>query len=360
MEKKSGERHIGAWFYVVLFWAVCMIPSVGTLFYHTELAENRELSKAPLLQTEDGRWNKDYFQELQTYVSEHFAFRGELVTADSMVRYKLFHTSCDDQVVIGRDGWLFFSETLADYMGITMMDSEIDQIVGRLSEVCKYIEGQGKQPLIVIVPNKNQIYPEYMPTRFGGKTEQNNRGLLQAKMQVNNVPYVDAYRILLEGKAEDELYLHEDTHWNNTGARLVLNGIYEAYGLADRYELTGYQIEESHSPDLYAILFPAEEHFEVQRIYEDGKSYQYIGRMHSVDDMKICTSAEDGNGKSILVYRDSFGRALIPYMGGTFDHVTFNRSTPYDLSLVQSVECDYVLIEIVERNLKDLGQIQIP
>ena len=199
-----------------------------------------------------------------------------------------------------------------------------------------------------------------MPMRFGSKAEQSNLMLLQEKLLQVGVPYVDAYHILLEGKTKDEMYLHEDTHWNNTGARLVLNEIYEAYGLADCYELTGYQIEESHSPDLYAILFPTEEHFEAQRIYEDGKGYRYIGKMHSVDDMKICTSAEDGNGKSILVYRDSFGRALIPYMGGTFDHVTFNRSTPYDLSLVEATECDYVLIEIVERNLKDLGEIQIP
>lgn len=360
MTKKWEEKQIGTWFYVILFWVLCLIPSVGMLFYRSELAENRELSKVPSPWTEDGGWNSEYFEELQTYVSEHFAFRGELVTADSVIKYKLLHTPSDDQVVIGKEGWLFFGETLADYVGVTMTDSELDQTVSKIQEVCDYIISLGKQPLLVIVPNKNQIYPEYMPARFGSKAEQNNLTLLQEKLQRAGVPYVDAYHLLLQGKTEDELYLHEDTHWNNTGARLVLNGIYEAYGLTDRYELAGYQIEESHSPDLYAILFPAEAHFEAQRIYEDGRSYQYIGRMHSVDDMKIRTAADDGNGKSILVYRDSFGRALIPYMGGTFDSVTFNRSTPYDLSLVETTECDYVLIEIVGRNLADLGQIQLP
>ncbi|MDE6055584.1 MAG: hypothetical protein K2G55_17920 [Lachnospiraceae bacterium] len=353
------RKNIGKWIYAILFFVVCMIHSVGMLFYHSELAENRTLSEKPVFWAEEG-WNRDYFQELQTYVSEHFAFRSELVAADSMIKYKLFHTPSDDQVVIGKEDWLFFGETLSDYAGVTMTDSELDQIASKMTEVCDYIESQGKKPLFVIVPNKNQIYPEYMPMRFGNKAEQSNLTLLQEKLLQAGIPYVDAYHILLEGKIEDEMYLHEDTHWNNTGARLVLNEIYKVYGLTDRYELTVYQIEESHSPDLYAILFPAVEHFEAQRIYKDGKSYQYIGRMHSVDDLKIRTAAEDGNGKSILVYRDSFGRALIPYMGGTFDNVTFNRSTPYDLSLVKDTECDYVLIEIVERNLADLGQIQIP
>ena len=354
------RENTAAWIFVTAFFMLCIIPSVGMLFYHSQLAENRVLSEKPVLQTVEGAWNRDYFEDLQTYVAEHFAFRAELVAADSMIKYKLFQTPCDDQVVIGKDGWLFFGETLADYAGVTLNDGELDQIVKKMSEVCDYIQNQGKQPLFVIVPNKNQIYSEYMPVRFGSKAQQNNLILLQERMSEAGVPYVDARRILLDQKASDELYLHEDTHWNNTGARLVLNEIYRLYGLSDNYPLMGYTIEESHSPDLYNILFPQTQHCEVQRIYDDGKSYDYIGRLHSLDDITIRTQSADGNGKTILVYRDSFGRALIPYMGGTFVNATFNRSTPYDLSFVADTDCDYVLIEIVERNLSDLGGIEIP
>lgn len=354
------REHAVAWIFVTIFFVLCFIPSVGMLFYHSQLAENRVLSEKPVVRTADGAWNRDYFQELQTYVAEHFAFRGELVAADSMIKYKLFQSPCDDQVVIGKDGWLFFGETLADYAGVTLSDKELDQIVKKMSEVADYIQNQGKQPLFVIVPNKNQIYPEYMPMRFGSKKETSNLTLLQERMSESSVPYVDAYHILLNSKDTDELYLHEDTHWNNTGARLVLNEIYKLYGLSDNYSLTGYTIEESHSPDLYNILFPETQHCEAQHIYDDQKSYEYIGRLHSLDDITIRTQSADGNGKSILVYRDSFGRALIPYMGAMFDNATFNRSTPYDLSLVADTDCDYVLIELVERNLLDLGEIEIP
>lgn len=246
---------INTWIFVAAFFIICLIPSVGMLFYKAELAANRTLSEMPQIRTETGTLNTQYFNELQTYVSEHFAYRGELVETDSRIKYELFHTPCDDQVVTGKDGWLFFGETLADYAGVSLTGTE--------------------------------------------------------------------------------------------------------YGIPETYDLSGYTIEESHEPDLYKILFPTARHYEQQRIYDDGATFEYVGRLHSLDDMTIRTSSDDGCGKAVLVYRDSFGRAMIPYMGATFDSAVFNRSTPYNLSLVEQTECDYVLFEIVERNLSDLGRIEV-
>lgn len=359
-EIPEGTMKYLTWIYVSVFFILCMIPSVGMLFYSAELSENRFLSEKPRFFTETGTLNAQYFDELQTYISEHFAFRGELVEADSRIKYELFHTPCDNQVVIGKDGWLFFGETLADYAGVTLTGAELDGIAQKLAEVRDYVRSQGKEPLFVIVPNKNSIYGEYMPKRFGSVAQVRNLTLLQERMDARNIPYVDAYRILLANKEKGALYLHEDTHWNNTGARLILNGIYAAYSIPERYDLSGYTLEESHEPDLYKMLFPATQHYEQQRIYDDGRTYKYVGRLHSLDDMTIRTSSGDGSGKAVLVYRDSFGRAMIPYMAASFDKAVFNRSTPYNLSLVGQTECDYVLFEIVERNLGDLGQIEVP
>lgn len=355
-----NKEKLTAWGFVIIFFIICIIPSAGMLFYHSELAENRALSEKPVFWTEDGQWNQNFFEELQTYVSEHFAFRGELVEADSLIKYKLLHTPNDDQVVIGKEGWLFFGQTLTDYAGVTLSDEEIDKIADTLAKVTRYVEHMGKQPLFVIVPNKNSIYPEYMPARFGSRADRRNLTLLQERMADQEIPFVDAYHLLIAHKNTDELYLHEDTHWNHTGARLVLNEIYAKFGIPEQYTLTGYTIAENHEPDLYYILFPSAEHFEAQRIYEDNKPYDYAGRLHSLDDITIRTTSPVQNGESILVYRDSFGRAMIPFMGGSFSQAVFNRSTPYDLSLIEKTECSYVLFEIVERNLQDLGQMVIP
>ncbi len=353
-------KKIAKLIFILAFFVICTIPTACMGVVSSELSENRTLSEWPEWTQEDGSVNTDFFEEVQTYVAEHFAFRGELVEADSFLKYKLFGSPADEQVVLGEDDWLFFDATLEDYGGVVLAQEEIDAIAQKLVRVCDYIKEQGKEPLIMLVPNKNSVYPEYMPARFGEKAEETNLTLLQETLEQKGVPFVDTLAILEAGKEEDELYLHQDTHWNNTGARLVLNAVYQELGLTERHSLGDYTVEAVHEPDLYQILFPTAEYYEEQHVYTQEKEFSYVGRVRSMDDIKIRSTSEEGNGKGILVYRDSFGRAMIPYMSETFSSCTFNRSTPYDLSLVEETECDYVLIEIVERNLADLGGIDVP
>lgn len=71
--------------------------------------------------------------------------------------------------------------------------------------------------------------------------------LLQERMREMKVPFVDAYKVLLDAKEQDDsfLYFREDTHWNNTGARLVLNEIYAAFGLSGQYGITDYVVQKA-------------------------------------------------------------------------------------------------------------------
>lgn len=353
-------KQIGRKIFVIAFFIICLIPIGCMGFVSSDLEENRSLSEWPVWTSEDGNWNQNFFNEVQTYVAEHFAFRSQLVELDSRLKYTLLHSPSDEQVVLGKDGWLFFDATLDDFAGVTLTAEEIGQIADKLSRVCDYIEEQGKEPLLLLVPNKNSVYPEYMPSRFGSGAQITNLTLLQEAFVEKGVPYVDARKTLIDGKELDELYLHKDTHWNDTGARLVMNQIFAAWGMEDSFTLDGYTVEAVHEPDLYNMLFPTDDYLEEQHVYPDKEAdFSYVGRVRSMDDLTIKTTSEKGNGKSVLVYRDSFGRAMIPYMGNIFDNCTFNRSTPYDLSLVEEVDCDYVLIEIVERNIPDLGDIEV-
>lgn len=353
-------KKIAKLLFVISFFVICMIPIVCMGIRSGEISENRTLSEWPEWTLEDGSFNCNFFEEMQTYVAEHFAFRAELVEVDSLLKYELFHSPSDEQVILGSEDWMFFDATLSDYAGITLATDEIEQIADNLVAVCDYIEEMGKKPLIMVVPNKNSVYEEYMPSRFGKKAEVTNLTLLQESMKEKGIPYIDAVSVLKEGKQVEETYLHQDTHWNNTGARMVLNAVYEALELEARHVIGAYEVQPVHESDLYKMLFPSDEYYEEQHIYKQENDYTYVGRVRSMDDLTIRTLTEEGNGKRILVFRDSFGRAMIPYMGEVFDACTFNRSTPYDMSVVEDTECDYVLIEIVERNLADLGDIDVP
>ena len=101
--------------------------------------------------------------------------------------------------------------------------------------------------------------------------------------------------------------------------------------------------------DLAAMIYPAEAAKDVQ-VYNDYQfTYTYKGRFRGLDDVTINTqSASDG---SLLMFRDSYGEAILPYMAECFAQAQFSRAVPYNLDNIQA---DAVILEIVERNLGDL------
>ena len=83
--------------YIVLFFVICIIPVAFMPFVKTnDTAENRKLSEMPTLKTEDGDLNLKWPSEFETYLSEHFAFRQELVTLDSIQKAEIFETSSNE------------------------------------------------------------------------------------------------------------------------------------------------------------------------------------------------------------------------------------------------------------------------
>ena len=59
---------------------------------------------------------------------------------------------------------------------------------------------------------------------------------------------------------------------------------------------------------------------------------------------------------SLLMFRDSFGNLLYPYMAESFQSALFSRSMPYKLDLIAQREAGFVVAELVERNLDYLIQ----
>ena len=49
--------------------------------------------------------------------------------------------------------------------------------------------------------------------------------------------------------------------------------------------------------------------------------------------------------------RDSFGNALHADLAEDFGEALFSRAMPYDLSLMDDVQPDTLIVELVERNL---------
>lgn len=336
--------------FIILVFTMLMIPTVGLLWYdQPEVTENKELAPVPVLWNEDSQLNKNYIQDAENYFLDHFAYRKELVAVNSFLYSEVFGVSSEDLVIKGRDGWLFFRASLGDYDGSKhMSDRGLHNIAATLALMQEYSEGMGKQFVFICAPNKNTLYPEYMPYYYKGTTTPHNWERLVPYLDDKNVNYVNL-QTLFEEKNQI-LYHKGDSHWNNYGAALVQN---EVLCNLNR-EHTDYSLLETETVsdfrgDIDKILYPIRGHYEEEYDYSAYMNYQYVSEKN-VEAANIDTVCEDKNG-SLLMYRDSFGNSLLPFFANEYGNATFKKNMPYYLDQMYYGDYDTCVYEIVERNL---------
>lgn len=340
--------------YILIMLGLCLIPSVGMVFTKiTEPGDPEE--KWPRPYTQEG-WNLSWLQEAGEYFEKHFAFRKELVTASAIVQSNVFHVSADDGVISGDDGWLYYMDSLDDYAGSRLMgERELFCVAHSFAMMQEYAKDRGISFLFVPVPNKNTVYGEYMPYYYQYKaSEEKNLTGLYKMLDREKVSYVNLMEPFLQ--TEEMIYHKRDSHWNNKGAayawELIMEKLKKPY-LSYRGE--PYEVRCDFEGDLDGMLFPAAVSAEEEFYYTREHVYSYTGEVESNFDPKILTWNPSETG-SLVMYRDSFGNALLPFMADSFGNAYFSRSVPYPLTDLDIYPPDVVVVERAERFLHDMAQ----
>lgn len=335
--------------FISIFIVLCLIPSVGMLIFgEARPAANEVLAGKPSVATRSGELSLSFLSDVSDYIADRFAFRQALATAWAGVNARLLGTSVEEQVILGSDGWLYFSDTLPDYMGQGMSDAELRYLANDLALMQEYIESQGKQFAFTIAPNKNSIYPEHMPDYIENRHGESNAARIGAYLDTAGVNYLDLFEIL---GSEENLYYKTDTHWNSRGAALAADGLLNLLDRGGDYSAASFATAENHRGDLYEMLYPAGRAVETAPAYDGELSYiceSDPNGGNAITIKTVCDAGTDG----LMCWRDSFGIALYPYLAQNFAAATFSRSADYDLTLANSA--DAVIIELVERNLSNI------
>lgn len=338
--------------YTAAFLGICLVPAVCTPFIKNDASkEKRQLAEFPSVKTEEGKLNFEFFDEFESYFSEHFAFRQQLVTADGRLKSALTKTSADNDVIVGKDGWLYYGETINDFLRLdTLNNVEINNIANNLRIISDYCSVKNADFIFFAAPNKNTVYPENMPYNYVPSDNESNLEMLTAKLSGEDF-YFDMKSALLGLESPTALYHKTDTHWNNFGAYAAHTMLMNKLDKGSCSTGNGWYIEYDRLGDLAAMLYPAEEAKDMQLHNDYEFKYEYTSRFRGLDDISITTSNPDSQG-NLLMYRDSYGEAILPYMAEMFATAEFSRAVPYNLKNVS--DGDSVIIELVERNLGNL------
>lgn len=343
--------------FITIFFGLCAVPLAGMLLGYKNInTEKRVLATAPDVFTEDG-FNIDFPKEFDNFFSDNFAFRPNFITAYASMNAAIFGESTSDQVIIGKDGWLFFEPEVNDYMKVyTLSDNAVRRLVDTLKIEREYVESKGAAFIFTVAPNKSSIYGQYMPQRLSVLGSKNNAEKLYQQLDAQGFDYVDLHS-LLRGN-DMQLYHKFDTHWNNAGALIGYNALLgRVKELKPEFSFDSHEelvpsLEKTWQSDLSGMLYPAAGILDDQYVYDIEKKYTTEKPLKSLEDLTIKTKSEQG-ALDLLMFRDSFANALIPMMSNEFASITYSRAVPYDYSLLTD-DTDVVILEIVERNIPEL------
>ena len=226
----SRNSRAGAeWLLVVLFLVAIWLPCVQMachLFPYVDTVEKRKPAVAPRPSLHA---LPSFLREYGKYFTEDFGLRGNLIRWNTITRLRILHASPVPKLILGRSGWIFYdSEKVSD--GVTIMDfrglapftpAGLLAIRGNLERQTRWCQARGIACVFIVVPNKETIYPEYLPPsvrKSGPRTRLDQ--VVEMVGADSMIMLVDLRGPLLQAKSRcrDPLYLRGGTHWNQFGA----------------------------------------------------------------------------------------------------------------------------------------------
>ncbi len=322
--------------------------------------EKRKLTPMPLL-TETGLTK--YPQQFENYFNDQFGLRESLLKVHSWSLFTLFHISSSRRVVAGRDGWLFQNghPHVKDMRNLwPFSESELQHWAKVLKEKQQWLQQHNMGYIFVITPSKHLIYSEKLPASLQPvHSESRTDQLIQYLQRHTTVPVVDMRKALFEKKQDGRLYYKTDTHWNGYGAyfgyRTIMKEIRRQ--LPDAYvvhlEQKDFSPRDEPGGDLAQALTLQHS---LQEVVLTPHTWKPACFQHAMQKLQLknrnqewFTTTCPGRRFSLVLFRDSYALALMPYLTESFASITYIPHSPVGKDRMQELALQYKPDLIVEQ-----------
>lgn len=339
---------------VIIFIIILVFPMVtwpiASQFDLPTVDENREKAKFP-------QFGNDVFAQFDAYFADRAPYRDVMIRLYKEVELKLkllyekTFPVVINNVLLGRDDWLFYTgdNSIDYYRGINLpTEDELKAYVARAEKVNDYFKAQGKEFVIFVAPNKEQMYPEHMPRGISVVNEVRRMDVIYRYFKEHsNVTVLFPKAELLAAKSENEIYYQQDTHWNEFGGWIGAQALFKALNLPVG-EATVTEIPYSGG-DLasMAALTPAS--YTAYHVdYRSDVSIEYLVR----SDYEYTIKSSNKNGKRLLLLGDSFRNAMREIIAKEYESSIINHRETFnhEKTLVEEFEAaTTVIFQSVER-----------
>ncbi len=304
----------------------------------------------------------------------------------SRVFYPLGISISPNQVIIGKDGWLYLGDEYVKTVtsrrsGATAEDIAMAKKIGLATkELDQWLKRKGVSLYqVMLAPNKATIYSEFLPD--WARSAANTHSVIDTLLSnVSPEIYVDTRPALIAAKTQFSapLYYKTDTHWDSLGAWVAFRAFAKAIDqkaaglrwLSDQ-QVHILDVNEHKGGDLANFLRMAEMLQLSEVIIKIDSEHPIETEQYDFDVETGHLTVSDGkpkvgvqlpllikskyalNQKKVLWLHDSFGGAMSPFMAATFTETLKIQYGATDSALlaklVDAYKPDYVFITVVER-----------
>jgi hypothetical protein len=377
-EQQRANRSYGDYAIITLF--------VGTIFglllaslpklAHTQssysLDEKRKLSGLPVL-----KWD---YQSIRTFpagfekfLNDRFAYRKQLVTALSYIKYNGFQVSSSGNVVIGKNGWLYLSDS-DDYYTMRhsplYAPSEIHEMGRALEARRRWLAKRGIKYVVIVAPSKCTIYPENIDESQAPVNKESRFDQLYSELKNHTqVRTVDLRPTLLSLKKTapwQPIYFKTDSHWNFEGGffatEKIIDSLRDWFPNLETIPFSDTKLSETEmqNGDLAGMLGLENILTENQPVVvPHGKFSWHLSNDMSTDFndpaltyKPFATESDNKKLPRAIAFRDSFFQIARFFVSEHFSRVAYYwEFKPFPTDVIEREKPDIVIQEIVERFL---------
>lgn len=329
-------------------------------------AENRNLTEMP----SPNLSKLDQFPPaFDAYLNDQLSFRPVFMDLYQQMKYALKVSSVPDKVIIGSDDYLFLGMRDQEvYLGARpYTDLALDSMKVEWKDRLAYFK-EKKIPIFWFIPPiKQYVYEEKLPLLI----QQNKPSRTEKLVEAMNKFYPNSTHFwlknLLEAKKHDRMFFLLDNHWNFKAGEIAYldlmqvlrtNGMEvrtlskNAYTWKKERKTNGslasfLGMESELSEEIAVPIFDFSELKELEKYgfaCPPGFAYPY-------EFEKRYVNPKAKNKQRILIIRDSFGDALMPFIQASFQESMFVFDAwQYGMNknIIEAYQPDIVLFLSVE------------
>ena len=349
-----------------MFLFILYIPSISWFFISDGSSynkiDNRKLYDFPVLNIITA---KQFPKNFDKYYDDHVPYRTALINFDSIMQYKIFGFVNSSKVVFGKNGWLFYcdkndGDSMADYKRINQFSySEMDKIANKINCVKQKVEDRGAEFIYFVPPNKENVYPEYMPNGIirANYISRTNQFLkyLNTKYKINTVFPFDEILLM---KNKYPVYDRLDTHWSVPGAYAGTSVLLREIKIV-LPDISSFNCQEVFNANnelakMAGFIDPKQILGDSSTTSVDLWKDMPIKKEDISDEITRFTNHLAESDKKVLFIGDSFRGAMMPIMATKFKNILFVHRNSFLFDYLDTEKPDYVIYETVERTIPDI------